>query len=1597
MQNFDQVKKAQDALNQNKQFGSAFKENEKYVQSLAGQLNKLKEIWINVFQTLVSSSTFGGLLQGIITVSEAIETLIVTLDKAKLLTPVIGLLFASFATSKLKNITGFGSVLGGLTSAFGLFGRGAATTAAAAGGVASAAGAFIGPPTRGAALLTSGLTALSGMALPLLGLAGALTAVTVGASLYNKNFGVKARASDIQKNISDRQAEIDVINNQKKSLSGIQEEYDKLSSKPKKTADEVQRLKELTNELVKIKPDLKIGTDKDNNAIIGYTGKIKDLIRELDGLENRKVKSQNVNKRELAINSIEQLSGSGGSGLAAQSQSTLMGSLETETSKHVDNMGKLEKKRDNLLNKMMQQTGIERQKTYAEVQKIDDKMFQEQNRFQSEYTKVLENVKNKNAKLGTGIFADLQNNSAFKGASAGKQNAFMELKKSLDFTDIKSEDQMIKVENGLANIMKTASDGKINLTELKKNLDGVNQEFSKTGNVNKYNASMDKLASEISKVSGVDKGTVMSLFQGIDTSALKTKSSLDKFLASYGKSAGDISNNDRFAIALAEQKRKIDDGISNIQEALSSDDLEVQKQVAFDLIGDDSLPEELRDMIRTLMNKGADTSEVLKFSQKLMMDISEGDLNIDEANKQIEQKFGKGSFKITPKMLLNPQAQVAGVETVIKQLTDKFGELPATVTTVIKADGVTSYNEAMKIKTMYDSFPKEIQTLIHNNGLETTKDLNIVDQLYKNFPPEVVTNILANSSEAISSSTSYKEALQGIPTSVLTNVTLNTNEAGFNLGALANQLDNLNLDKTISINVVKGLAEGNIEQVAGAIDSLPSEKRIAVMSNIVNAMSGISAVDKKKLKDKIAKLNANNRPAMSMIQAVNNTKMKDKKTNVSAPGASGVISNLNTIKSMKDKTVTVSIIQRVKQIGAAIGNFFKGTGSGNVSKSVLQPTVSDNIQAPISPSPAPMSTGATPVSTGSTPNVSTVSSSPAPMSTGASSNDISIGNIMPSYDFDINILSVMESELKKINNQLDILDKKSKNAFGQDKINLLNKQNELYRQQQKIQHELAESMRKQQNELRYTLGRKEFTFNSDGEVTNYNEKLLEKEKYVKSLEDRVSADKDNTNEGLKKHYEEAKKELETSKKYLGEYLDLTNSGIPDASSKWMELQTKIEEYKLEIIKASYELSNINVDIKIDKFDNKVKKIQNELDILEYKINNTNGSEKSGFIEKRIELFKKEQAELHNLANSYREQSDIRKDLLTKNGFIFDASGTIQNEEMLSSYKGTALFDYLKDNIKEYNDLVNDKIPSLSENWLKLESSIKESYKDQLKLAKDMQDKVTEMYRKELEEKKKIIDKETSLQTEALQKRKEAYNESRKQDDYKESLTEQQNVINELQSKIDNASRDNSQTGQKRLQDLAKQMKDEQEKLKDIVQNNLDESVNSMYDKESDRIKENADKIKENLDNVYSDENIKTLVDKAISSGVFVDLDGNIKTLQDSMVEFTNKFGDGMTAIGGLINSELIGNLEIAKKTINELGNINDLLGLSKYASQSTMSFQSNNSMLYSQSKPNDVRVEFNQPLITVNGNVDKDMIPVLEQMIKKAKNEITDEIVKKVH
>ncbi|HBH3655655.1 TPA: hypothetical protein KSK27_002400 [Clostridioides difficile] len=724
-------------------------------------------------------------------------------------------------------------------------------------------------------------------------------------------------------------------------------------------------------------------------------------------------------------------------------------------------------------------------------------------------------------------------------------------------------------------------------------------------------------------------------------------------------------------------------------------------------------------------------------------------------------------------------------------------------------------------------------------------------------------------------------------------------------------------------------------------------------------------------------------------------------TSTAAKNISGLIRKIESFKSnYAGKTFTTTFVTN------KVTNSSGGGGGGNSSDKTNKtertsvtngtPIPANLLAQPRTSEPAPIS-DETPVTK---PSLFSRAVSRATSAFKVIKPKVTINNdtIDSSVKYSIELFKELENAISAVTNEIALLDKKMEHATGDEKIKYLQEQNKLFAQQKDLIKQQQDGYKAESNRLKNRLKEKKmgFKFDDTGNLTNYEEKLISIEKELDKLNSK-SGDKEN------KKDESRKKELEETKKVLEEYIKVTFTELPKCEQEWEEYNNKIKEHNEELRKAQEEMWKLNKNSTWTSMYKDVEQVNNEIAMIDVLLKNATGDEQIELLEKKKELMAKKAKELSETTAYLQETQKELQQKLQGYGFTFrdngDITNFIQHKNQLKKNMTDEEFKRMEEAAEGYLDLLINKIPDankeIAESKKEIEAlnkEIQDAYKDQLKEAQSLQEKIRDMYKKELEERLKEIDKETKAKIDSLKKQQDAYNDSRKEAKYKDDYEEQQDVISDLEKQIAIAERDSSLSGQKKLKDLQKQLKEEQKKLQDLIQDHLDDQVNDMYDKESDRLQEEADKLKEELEKKYSDENLVDLINQAISSGKFVGLDGEVKKLQDAIIEYINKYEDGMLAMGSVTKQEWLDKLKEGKETLEDINDILDELDLSKFAMPNYTPPSNSRSRSVSPTSA----VNFNSPFFVVQGNVTKDTMKDLEKFGRDLENRVYRKIVENI-
>ena len=110
-------------------------------------------------------------------------------------------------------------------------------------------------------------------------------------------------------------------------------------------------------------------------------------------------------------------------------------------------------------------------------------------------------------------------------------------------------------------------------------------------------------------------------------------------------------------------------------------------------------------------------------------------------------------------------------------------------------------------------------------------------------------------------------------------------------------------------------------------------------------------------------------------------------------------------------------------------------------------------------------------------------------------------NVLDMLEYSIELFKELEYRIQNVTKKTSLLDKQMEKAIGTEKIKYLEQKNKLLEEQQKLQKEYYDSLISERETLQKKLKESGFTFNEEGNMENYEEKLLAMQKEYKRLQD----------------------------------------------------------------------------------------------------------------------------------------------------------------------------------------------------------------------------------------------------------------------------------------------------------------------------------------------------------------------------------------------------------------------------------------------------------------------------------------------------------------
>ena len=390
-------------------------------------------------------------------------------------------------------------------------------------------------------------------------------------------------------------------------------------------------------------------------------------------------------------------------------------------------------------------------------------------------------------------------------------------------------------------------------------------------------------------------------------------------------------------------------------------------------------------------------------------------------------------------------------------------------------------------------------------------------------------------------------------------------------------------------------------------------------------------------------------------------------------------------------------------------------------------------------------------------------------------------------------------------------------------------------------------------------------------------------------------------------------------------------------------KTKKEQQDIERTADRYQELKNNLDVVNDALD-KNRILQEQ----------AHGQRKIDLMNKEIELLKKQAQAEKDLENAYRRRANELRNTLSGKGASFDSDGNISNyNALLESYRNRynnnktdankKAYEDLKKLLDEYNDLVRNSINSSINDYEKAMNEIKNIQKEQAKLVADMEnsisDKIKNEYNKRLSEYEKFVNKKKELYQREWQEQDE--------EDARQSIQDELKDIN--QARLNAMKEGNKEL----LSQLDKEYLDKQKELDKLIdQQERDKITQDLDDKLSEK--------QEEVENALSPENIRKLIEEAMTTG-YVNIMGEMMKLSEVSANYFNENIEGTQSMK-LAQQEYNDALKETLAIYTQISGINSSIGVSNRIYVPTSKIPDSRSV--SQSRIINIDMK---PNITLNG------------------------------
>lgn len=412
----------------------------------------------------------------------------------------------------------------------------------------------------------------------------------------------------------------------------------------------------------------------------------------------------------------------------------------------------------------------------------------------------------------------------------------------------------------------------------------------------------------------------------------------------------------------------------------------------------------------------------------------------------------------------------------------------------------------------------------------------------------------------------------------------------------------------------------------------------------------------------------------------------------------------------------------------------------------------------------------------------------------------------------------------------------------------------------------------------------------------FNLTKIDISKYSKAQLDVIYAERYG---GLREYKDEkSKKAAEDDEKKFKLFVDAwfnTDSAIEKIDNELYEAESErlknIEEYWESVLKIR--------DKNLEKSKNDLEDARANSEVIESIYNDRTG------YDKKIEAIE----EIINATQVYKVK------LIEENAYL--------QAQLLTLKEGSKEWEDINNRIRENDKEIRNSSKSLAE----YSDKKKEIEVSKLNAVKDIEEKIINL----LKEKYKVVqEKEEDRHRTALEnieEERKAFNEyidekikaldkEEKKENYNKELNKKLEEKAKLQKQLDALMLDSSLESKAKQEELLEQLKNKQEEIEefqnkyalDLKKENLQEQKeahNKALDDKKKKEDENFENYKKALDRQLEYDKLYDEARRILVNGFYTDAIGNVVNLSEALLEYEDKFGEGLSAVGTKIKTEII--------------------------------------------------------------------------------------------